>query len=733
MLTSSARWVGRGMAVIATVAGLVLPLAAASPASADQVRDAQQWVLDALNVPSAWQVSQGRGVLVAVIDSGVNPGVSDLAGSVTSGPDLTGVGTPVTNPSWGMHGTWMASLIAGHGHGRGELDGIRGVAPQARILSIRVITDRTDPGYSRYQSEPPSRGQHELAEAIRYAVSHGAGVISMSLGYDAPSLVVRAALQDALNHNVVVVASAGNSGTAQTARGEGHAPYSFPADYLGVLGVAAVNRAGLPAYFSSENLSVQVAAPGVNVPSQGRDGRYWLVSGTSPACALTAGVAALIKSRYPTLTAAQIRHAIASAAQHRPAAGYDDQVGFGTVDAVAALSAAGVLTKQPVGGNSAAAKALAAGYFGNGPAAVPQVPVTPRGVGRLLTLCALAALCLLFIVAAVRWLTAPRQSGYRAGAAIAVGAGGLGQAGASQGLGAAWTGSASGFDGTAVDLRFPPPGYPPQPQLGQSPPDQSPPGQGYPGQAPPGQPYPGSGQGYLGQPSAGQPYPARGQGYPGQPYEVRPQAGQPYPSQNPAGQHPFGQPQPGQLPPGQSPPGQGYPGQPSAGQPYPAPGQGYPGQPYEVRPQAGQPYPSQNPAGPHPFGQLPPGQLPPGQLPPGQLPPGQLPPGQLPPGQLPPGQLPPGQTRPGQTQPGEPQRGPWQPRPQPETMPRVQPPQPGLPGHGGVVPSGLGAADQSPIPDLPEPTTQPQPRWDIWALGGHAASTEHVDSEDQTT
>jgi Subtilase family len=651
VLTSSGRWVGRGMAVIATVAGLALPLAAASPASADQVRDAQQWVLDALNVPSAWHVSQGRGVLVAVIDSGVNPGVSDLAGSVTSGPDLTGVGTPVTSPSWGMHGTWMASLIAGHGHGRGELDGIRGVAPQARILSIRVITDRTDPGYSRYQSEPPSRGQHELAEAIRYAVSHGAGVISMSLGYDAPSLVVRAALQDALNHNVVVVASSGNSGTAQTARGQGHAPYSFPADYLGVLGVAAVNRAGLPAYFSSENLSVQVAAPGVNVPSQGRDGRYWLVSGTSPACALTAGVAALIKSRYPTLTAAQIRHAIASAAQHKPAGGYDDQVGFGTVDAMSALSAAGVLTKQPPEGNSAVAKAHAAGYFGDGPAAVPQVPVAPRGDGLLLTFCALAAVCLLFIVAAGRWITAPRQSGYRAGAAVVagpVGAGGLGQAGVGQGVGAAWTGPASGFDGTAVDLRFPQPGYPPQPQPGQGYPGQGYPGQPYPGQSPPGQPYPGQSP--------------PGQGYPGPPY----------PSS-----------------------GQGYPGQPSAGQPYPAPGQGYPGQPYEVRPQAGQPYPSHNPAGPHPFGQLPPGQLPPGQ-----------------------------------TQPDQPQRGPWQPRRQPETMPRVPPVQP---GDGGVVPSGRGAVDQSPTPDLPEPTTQPQLRWDTWAPGGHVASAERVDSEDQAT
>ena len=185
--------------------------------------------------------------------------------------------------------------------------------------------------------------QNALAQAIGYAVAHKVSVISMSLGYGEPSAVVRTALQNALDHGVVVVASSGNSGESVGARATGQAPYSFPADYPGVLGVAAVSRSGAPAGFSSDNLSVQVAAPGVNVPAQGRDGQYWLVSGTSPACALTAGVAALIKARYPGLAPALVVRAITSSTRNRPPGGYDDKVGFGTVDAAAALAAAGRL------------------------------------------------------------------------------------------------------------------------------------------------------------------------------------------------------------------------------------------------------------------------------------------------------------------------------------------------------------------------------------------------------
>jgi subtilisin family serine protease len=394
---------------LAAIAALILPLTiGAVPARADAVRNAQQWVLQALNVEPAWSVTEGQGVTVAVIDSGVNPDVSDLAGSVITGPNYTGVDTPESNPNWGVHGTWMASLIAGHGHDGGG-SGIIGVAPKSRVLSIRVITDSSDPNYSRYQHEPQARIQTELARAIRYAVSNGAQVISMSLGYGLPSLPVREALQDALNRGVVVVASSGNSGNTATAHGSGHAPYSFPADYPGVLGVAAVGANGLAASFSSDNISVQVAAPGVEVPAQGRDGQYWLVSGTSPACALTAGVAALIKSAYPSLPPDMVREAITSSTSNRPAHGYDDRVGFGTVDAAAALRVAGRLSARGLAGPGSPRTGLrrtavatlgvsAASHFGGGPAAIPSSPVPPRGVRQLVLFCVLATVCMAMIV-----------------------------------------------------------------------------------------------------------------------------------------------------------------------------------------------------------------------------------------------------------------------------------------------------------------------------------------------
>ena len=232
---------GRRVRAAARLAGAVLAAAGLCavtviPAQADAVRDQEMWVLDMVHAPSAWPVTQGQGVLVAVIDSGVSPSVSDLAGSVTEGPNLSGVNTPPSNASWGVHGTWMASLIAGHGHGDGS-SGIEGVAPQSRVLSIRVVTDRGDPNFGKYEQESNAQVQRALARAITVATRRGADVISMSLGYGAASRPVRVALQNALDHGVVVVASSGNSGDTASALSTGQAPYSFPADYPGVLGV----------------------------------------------------------------------------------------------------------------------------------------------------------------------------------------------------------------------------------------------------------------------------------------------------------------------------------------------------------------------------------------------------------------------------------------------------------------------------------------------------------------
>jgi type VII secretion-associated serine protease mycosin len=394
--------VGAAASVAVCAAGVF-----ALPAQADTIRAGQQWVLDMLNVSTAWTETQGGGVTVAVIDSGVDGHVSDLTRQVEYGPDFTGVTTKPTNSSWGVHGTWMASLIAGHGHDGGA-SGVIGIAPGAKLLSIRVIPDRADPRYNAYEHEPEAQIQQSLADGINYAVSSGVQVISMSIGYSAPSTEVKKALLNAFHHGVVVVASAGNSGSSSGSVHNGQAPESFPADYPGVISVGAVSSSGTVAGFSSDNLSVQLAAPGVNVPAQGRDGQYWYVSGTSPACALVAGVAALIKSRYPDLAPDLVAKAMTSTTG-RPAGRYDSQIGFGIVDASAALTQAAKLAGV-TNTNVAASGISARTHFGGGPAAVPSEPVRPRGTGPLVLFSVLALTSIVLAAAAATRLAVLRRN-----------------------------------------------------------------------------------------------------------------------------------------------------------------------------------------------------------------------------------------------------------------------------------------------------------------------------------
>jgi type VII secretion-associated serine protease mycosin len=382
----------RAAATAATCAVLsATALLSAPVASADNTRDSQDWVLNMVDARSAWQFSTGAHVTVAVIDSGVYADTSDISGSVLNGPDYTGLRTSRFNAQWGAHGTWMASIIAGHGHDSG-LDGIIGIAPQAKILSIRVIPDKDDPNYHVYNDEPEQRIQQELANGIRTAVRDHAQVISMSIGYSAPSGVVRAALQYAYSHGVVLVASSGNSGGSDQQQVHGWAPVSFPAEYPGVLSVGAVDENWKPANFSSNNLSVKIAAPGYQVPAEGRNGIYYYVSGTSPACALVAGVAALIKSRYPKISPNLVTEAMITTARRGPGAarGYNPATGFGVVDAAAALTAASHLVRKQAEGSVVKATA----HFGGGPAAVPAPPVAPRGSGQLVLFTVLAVLSL---------------------------------------------------------------------------------------------------------------------------------------------------------------------------------------------------------------------------------------------------------------------------------------------------------------------------------------------------
>ena len=353
-----------GTAPPAGPAGVTRPGPGQGPGA--QVRTAEQAQLKAIDAPAAWRLSRGRGVIVGVLDTGVDTGAADLSGSVRTGPDYTlGADPPGYQPPH-LHGTFIASLIAGHGSGPGRAGGIIGVAPAARVLSVRVILDDQEPGLGPYNTNP--RFADAIGQGIRYAASHGAGVINMSLGSAEPSQAMQSALAYAVSRGVVVVASAGNSG----APGPAYTPYSYPASFTGVVSVAAVNDAGVRAPFSDRNSSVVLSAPGVSVIGAGPGGSYLQASGTSPAAAFVTGVAALIRSAYPRLSPAQVEQAMTSSAAGRPAGGYSPGTGFGEVDAAAAVRAAGRLARgQPAAGLAARA-ALRRGCARPGPGHPPR-------------------------------------------------------------------------------------------------------------------------------------------------------------------------------------------------------------------------------------------------------------------------------------------------------------------------------------------------------------------------
>ncbi|MEV0195370.1 S8 family serine peptidase [Nonomuraea sp. NPDC050691] len=337
--------------------------ALAGPALADDVRGGQQPVLDTLELPRAWRATRGGGVTVAVLDSGVDPLHRDLAGSVTVGKDFTkGANPPGVRPLR-LHGTYMASLIAGHGHGPGGSRGVIGVAPEAEILSVRVILEDEERGFRVFNTDP--RFEDVMARGIRYAVDRGADVINLSLSKELPSREERAAIRYAIAKGVVLVAAAGNDGARRPGRA---APYSYPAAFPGVVAVGATDRRLRRATFSNGNSSVVVAAPGVDIMGAGPGDQYWVGRGTSQATALVSGVAALIKARHPRMSPPLVARALAVSATDRPPGGYDTGTGFGVVNARRALAEAGRLARHtetatggqaqdpasPVGGGAAA-------------------------------------------------------------------------------------------------------------------------------------------------------------------------------------------------------------------------------------------------------------------------------------------------------------------------------------------------------------------------------------------
>ncbi|MEU7703445.1 type VII secretion-associated serine protease mycosin [Streptomyces sp. NPDC039028] len=347
-------------ALLLATAFAVLP-ATTTPAYADTIR-ARQWGLQALHTEEAWRTTRGEGVTVAVLDTGVDAEHPDLKGSVLAGRDLVGFGASRGDRAWARHGTAMAGIIAGHGHGPDGGDGVLGIAPDARILPVRVILESTDTSRDKARK---TRGT-ALADGIRWAADHGADVINMSLGDDSksahPDAGEDAAVQYALAKGVSVVASAGNGGE----KGD---HISYPAAYPGVIAVTAVDRYGTHASFSTRRWYATVSAPGVDIAIADPDQRYYEGWGTSAAAAFASGAVALVRSAHPDLTPAQVKRLLIDTARNRPEGGRSDAKGYGTVDPAAAIEAG---AKIEGGDPRTASTGYRGRHFGPGPLPAPE-------------------------------------------------------------------------------------------------------------------------------------------------------------------------------------------------------------------------------------------------------------------------------------------------------------------------------------------------------------------------
>ncbi|AWB86970.1 S8 family serine peptidase [Mycetocola zhujimingii] len=304
--------------------------AGVTPAHADPVRDAEYWLAN-YGVTEAWNTTRGAGTTIAVIDTGIANGPAEFNGAVVAGHDASGVGspdgrTPVGGADENPHGSWVASLAAGRGNGEGN--GVIGTAPEANLISISV-------GFQSSGSTVPFADQ--IADAVRFAVDNGADVINMSLTTN--TLDWPESWDDAFSYanenNVVVVAAAGN-------RGSGTEQIGAPATIPGVLVVAGVDPSGAASWnASSQGITLAVAAPSEELVGVSPDGSYVSWAGTSGASPIVAGIAALVRSRFPDMDAANVIQRLIATAT--PAADQGDVpspiYGYGYVNAARAVTA----------------------------------------------------------------------------------------------------------------------------------------------------------------------------------------------------------------------------------------------------------------------------------------------------------------------------------------------------------------------------------------------------------
>lgn len=315
------------------------PVAATPQAPADECStDNPQFhvgeipAFDALGIRQAWRYSQGQGVTVAVVDSGIAVGNVHFDGALAGGANLVREDDPEDRDAMG-HGTTVAGII-----GARLVDGsdVVGVAPQAMLQPVRAFYETSEEA----EDDNVHLTSTRIADGIQWAAENGAQIINVSLSTNLDDPALAEAVATAVENGALVVASGGNRDTMTV---DDPGP-RYPAAYEDVLAVSPVDTAGAwHAAAIHPNDFIDVAAPGQHVPSAFYDAHDCIfmpgetTPSTSWATAYVSGVAALVAARYPEETAEQWAYRLMATASRASTGERDDQVGWGLIQPVAAL------------------------------------------------------------------------------------------------------------------------------------------------------------------------------------------------------------------------------------------------------------------------------------------------------------------------------------------------------------------------------------------------------------
>lgn len=231
-----------------------------------------------IGAPSVWGKTKGKGIKIAVLDTGCDVDHPDLRDRIIGGRNFTGDdrGNPNIYNDYNGHGTHVAGTIAASENGQG----VMGVAPQADLLIVKVL-DKNGSGQYKW-----------IIDGIHYAVEQRVDIISMSLGGSEDVYELHKAIQDAIKKGVLVVCAAGNEGDGRDNSDE----YAYPGAYNEVISVGAVNLERQSSPFSNSHNEIDLVAPGEQILSTYPNGTYAKLSGTSMATPHVSGALALIKN-----------------------------------------------------------------------------------------------------------------------------------------------------------------------------------------------------------------------------------------------------------------------------------------------------------------------------------------------------------------------------------------------------------------------------------------------------